>query len=971
MTGLMMSYNLSNLKSSLLCISSTATQEKKNEALHYLEQFQKSPQAWPICYEVLMTIDPTELELQIFSAQTLRNKVTYDLSQLDGGLAQLKDSLLKFLLIHNQNVVLTQLNVALARLAIQYLEWKNPIMEIISTLNPYPSKLLRFLRILPEETLDIGSTPLTEDEFNSRTHELINTIAEDVLKFLISCIDILQSQEHTNTDITLENIMRCLGSWSFEFPVDQLLTVKPLIALIFESLLRGVDSEPGVFDAAIDCLSVILRESRDAPNEQLVLSLLQDLISLQTKLLPSLLSFQSEDEDEQDEELMEGLTRLFVEAGEAWCVFISKSPEVYQPIVSILLMLTCKNTDLDLVAYSFPFWFNLKQNLVLPRYKNSRELYIPTFINLINGIIKHLQYPSDGFSTKEAEDKFKDFRYHMGDVLKDCAAVVGTSNALSQPLTKIKEGLNINGSWQQLEAPLFSLRTMAQEISHIENAQLPQILNIVCNLPEHPKLRYASTLVLGRYTEWTAKHPELLEMQLQYIFDGFSHGNGNSEIMTASAHALMFFCTDCSELLSTHIEQLIDFYFKVEAVMDIESQFELCQGLSAVINKQPNDIVASVLQKLLDDNLSRISDLIPKWKSSPSSFSLQIADKIDLIYALFEELRPRFEIPQQGSEPLVPQIEYIWNTLNSLLVNFGAMTEPIIVERSSKLLRRFFDNFHLFCEPILAPVAELLAQGYAATGLGSYLWCSGSIIVVFGDDESLPVPSHLKGAVWQFATTQCKTFIEAFNKIDLTHLNDYYELIMDFFTMVTDLVMFYPREFILSGQQLGEVVDVALKSLIRLENFDAYMLILRSLDDIISWGFKTPPISTVSLVEVPDDWRVQIMREVIVARGAQLISCLFIALVTNLHMNAHSEAVTCIVKCLKLAFEANNNDPKICIQWICQSVDQLDQVTTKEKDNLSGNIMNGLNREDSRKMREGIKAFIEWYLRKNVNPRCY
>lgn len=115
-----------------------------------------------------------------------------------------KTSLLNLLILHTQKLVITQLSVALARLAIQFIQWRDPIVEIIHCLNPYPSKLLGFLRILPEETLDIGSTPLSENEFNSRTHELINTIAEDVLNFLISCVDILKSQQQSESDITLE-----------------------------------------------------------------------------------------------------------------------------------------------------------------------------------------------------------------------------------------------------------------------------------------------------------------------------------------------------------------------------------------------------------------------------------------------------------------------------------------------------------------------------------------------------------------------------------------------------------------------------------------------------------------------------------------------------------------------------------------------------------------------------------------------
>lgn len=130
---------VSDIETALQCISSTASQDDKNKALQFLEQFQRSTVAWSICNEILSKEDPTNalLELNIFAAQTLRNKVTYDLSQLENNLPQFKDSLLTLLLSHNQKLIITQLNVALARLAIQFLEWQNPIFEIISLLNSH------------------------------------------------------------------------------------------------------------------------------------------------------------------------------------------------------------------------------------------------------------------------------------------------------------------------------------------------------------------------------------------------------------------------------------------------------------------------------------------------------------------------------------------------------------------------------------------------------------------------------------------------------------------------------------------------------------------------------------------------------------------------------------------------------------------------------------------------------------------
>lgn len=205
--------------------------------------------------------------------------------------------------------------------------------------------------------------------------------------------------------------------------------------------------------------------------------------------------------------------------------------------------------------------------------------------------------------------------------------------------------------------------------------------------------------------------------------------------------------------------------------------------------------------------------------------------------------------------------------------------------------------------------------------------------------------------------------------MDKIQLNNYYEVIMDFFSMVSDLVMFYPKQFIMSTELLGNVVDVAIEAVNKLETLDAYIYILRFLDDIISWGFRTPPISTVSIEIVPDDWRKQIIQEIIINRGCNLVSSLLGGLVTVFKDTSHSEAINCIVKCFRLATEANGNDSSVCGSWLVNVVNKLGNVSDKEKNNLLKSVVDGLNERNYRKVRESIRIFIEWFLRKNINSR--
>ena len=116
--------------------------------------------------------------------------------------------------------------------------------------------------------------------------------------------------------------------------------------------------------------------------------------------------------------------------------------------------------------------------------------------------------------------------------------------AVQANLDKQKNGINV--PWQDIEAPLFSMRMMAREVDTEEERVVPEVMKLLVNLPEHDKIRYAATLVLGRYTEWTAKHPEYLEFQLSYISSGFE--KQSKDVISAAAQALKHFCQDCKKV---------------------------------------------------------------------------------------------------------------------------------------------------------------------------------------------------------------------------------------------------------------------------------------------------------------------------------------------------------------------------------------------------------------------------------------
>lgn len=100
-----------------------------------------------------------------------------------------------------------------------------------------------------------------------------------------------------------------------------------------------------------------------------------------------------------DPEKIERLTELFSIAGETWHVLIVKLPMEFKSLVEILLLLTNYNEDLDIVKYTFKFWYDLKLMLISTPYANAKKLFSPIYSELVEILINHLKYPLSSNST--------------------------------------------------------------------------------------------------------------------------------------------------------------------------------------------------------------------------------------------------------------------------------------------------------------------------------------------------------------------------------------------------------------------------------------------------------------------------------------------------------------------------------------------------------------------------------------------
>lgn len=403
-------------------------------------------------------------------------------------------------------------------------------------------------------------------------------------------------------------LLECISSWLREIPAGDIVK-SPL----FDAIVNALSTD-GSFEAAIDCMCAILRDTREVDESIEIIQLIYPrLISLRPRI--------AEAGRSGDQDTFKGYTRVFAEAGEHWVVMIARLPNEFRGLVEAILECCARDSDREAIASTFLFWYEFKQMITLDRYKEARTTFADIFAQLVDIMIKHLEYPTpegadetdlfDG--DREQEEKFREFRHQMGDVLKDCCDVISVTECLGKAFTLIQRWIPLYGPqataasvphWQELEAPLFSMRAMGRMVSPEENLVLRQVIPLIVQIPDHEKLRFQAIMALGRYTDWTAQHPEFLQPQLNFVIAGFKHES--KEVVKAAALAFRFFGTDCRQLLADHVTQLHNFYESVLDNLIPASQEEVTEGVACVVAAQPVENIYPMLKLYCDPIIKRM-----------------------------------------------------------------------------------------------------------------------------------------------------------------------------------------------------------------------------------------------------------------------------------------------------------------------------------------------------------------------------
>ncbi|KAF2661924.1 ARM repeat-containing protein [Lophiostoma macrostomum CBS 122681] len=935
-------------------MQSGADRAQKEQAHQFLEQFQKSNEAWQATLAILEA-NNVEAGAKLFAATTLKGKIIYDLHQVPReSLPGLRDTLIRNLATYHAGPkpIRLQLCVCLANLAIQMTEWKDVLSLIVSTLGSDPATLpcvLDFLRVLPEEVTHGRKINLTESELTIRTTELIEDNAQQALSLL------LQYAQSSAAAAQNPQLLYCITSWMRELPLDNIVN-SPLLKIIIDAL-----SAPEPFEAAIECLCALIAETKDVDETMSnILVLYPQVVALRPKLALAA--------DEEDTETFKGIARIFAEAGESWVLLIARLPSEFRDLVEAVLQTASLDKERDAISHTFKFWYDLKQYLTLEKYNQARVDCIPIYARLVDIMIGHLQYPKpesgdekDLFEgDREQEEKFREFRHQMGDVLKDCCEVMGVTECLKKPYDLIQAWVQNYGQhaaanhvpeWQKLEAPLFAVRAMGRMVSPDEDVMLPRLIPLIVAIPDHNKVRFQAVMALGRYTEWTAQHPDTLQPQLDFIMASFEHST--KDVVRAAALSFKFFCNDCAALLSGFTVPLQQFYIKHLDRLPMSSQEEITEGVASVIAKVPVDQVYPMLKLYCDPVMQGLMSIANQAKDEQEQKVL--ADKINLITIFIELVKP--EVPPNTENPAVKYCQEIFPILGHIVSHFSNSVP--VLERVCRCWRYMVLSYRTAMKPLLPDLATQLTQGFDKSRQGCFLWATASIVREFsqGGDE---VDPNMANSVFQFYEQQAKTFLRILNDLPPEELPD---LIEDFFRLAADMVLYFPTESITSP--LMDTILLAACSSLTLLKEEPILATLHFLRDLLGYGRNHAPSSSFDHTrhEVPEALRTRV-KELVVGTGVQLVQRIMTGMMYSFPEGCFPDSSGVLLDLFELM-------PEQIAVWVQQTVSMLPQgsITPQESERFLNNIRQRIQTGDIRMIRTILQDFTTSYRRRNVAPR--
>lgn len=762
--------------------------EIKDQANHWLEQWQQSAEAWQVSLDVLA--GGAGMEAQYFCAQTLRTKVQRDFEELPPSAAVgLRDSLLGLLVRHAKGAapVRTQLSLAVTALAahLPASEWGpgGVLAWLAQRLGGEPQDvslpcMLELLTVLPQEASSYQ--PALRPERRRGMHDEMVAYTPQALQILSTCLPAPGPR-------TKEQVLEAFTSW-LKLTGGQVLdgpglTGSPLVRAALEGL-RAADAFFPATEAVVELIYCTSRRGRPKDEmAQLVQLIVPEVMALRPRFHICLQQALAEragheytgggGEHEDSEETAKGMARLFAEVGEAYTGLIATgAPEVIPPVEALLDV--ASHPDDSICSMSFNFWHRLGRALTVglhPEPLESEEgpladeerarrvaIFTPILERLVALIRGRVRFP-DAFDSwhRDERQEFKRARIAVGDTLIDCAMVLGGARMLQllvEPLLALsaKQAAAATAAaaagqapppfdWRTAEAALYCIRAVHRCAPLPGDALMMSLFGSLPDLPPQPQLQYTVSLAVGAYADWlsdTARQGEPGQALLNRLLAMLTRGLSEPEASSASALSIRRLCDGCAPLLGGNIDSLMGLYRQVQGSGDVaQNQYDydldeedvqqLIEAVALVASALPDGRRQACVQQMLDtvaQPLQAVLQAPPGPADGKDERLALVLPLMDRVTTIFRSVKD----PDDVAQALVR----LWPWIEAALARFGS--DAPAVERICRAPRYAVRSAGKAAAPAVPLLVAALPARFEATLHPCFLYVASELIKTFGDE---------------------------------------------------------------------------------------------------------------------------------------------------------------------------------------------------------------------------------------------
>lgn len=361
----------------------------------------------------------------------MRNKIQTSFHELPPcSHESLRDSLIAHIsqiTSDTDRLIVTQLCLALADLALLMSSWQNPILELIEKLSGNSNSiwpLIVVITLLPEEMnsryLRLGANRREEIRVQLESN------ARTVLELLHACLTNCQDNPKM-----IHKVIKCFTSWisANAIPVSD-ISNNLIVGQSF-NLLRNQETSAQLHDAASDCLCTLLQcieshqylqqiasnlslpappstitddeENGPVPRQQQqpTQSMIDNVNQLEIDLFNSILQLENAYHMSvglEDTDKAMNFCRIFTILGETFLVKIVSvaEPSPHYAIKALDLVLNCVgHYDYEVAEITFNLWYRLSEELYQKNNDMLTSHFRPYIERLIGALYRHSQFDAD------------------------------------------------------------------------------------------------------------------------------------------------------------------------------------------------------------------------------------------------------------------------------------------------------------------------------------------------------------------------------------------------------------------------------------------------------------------------------------------------------------------------------------------------------------------------------------------------